>query len=132
MNLMAEHLSTVLHTTFDAALARTIEALKSEGFGVLTEIDVQNTLKQKLGVQMGRYRILGACNPPFAHQALQLNLEAGLMMPCNVAVYEAEPGSVVVSAVDPSATSAALGDERLKPLAASVREKLARVVSHLA
>lgn len=128
---MAEHLSTVLHTTFDAALARTVEALKGEGFGVLTEVDVQSTLQQKLGVEMHRYRILGACNPPFAHQALQLNPDAGLMMPCNVAVYESEPGSVVVSAVDPSATAAALGDERLKSLAAAVREKLARAVSRL-
>lgn len=128
---MATNLSTVLQTTFDAALAQTVEALKSEGFGVLSEIDVQSTLKQKLGVEMGRYRILGACNPPFAHQALQLNPDAGLMMPCNVAVYESEPGRVVVSAVDPGATSAALGDDRLKPLAASVRDKLARVVSRL-
>lgn len=128
---MAQHLSTVLHTSFDAALAQTVEALKSEGFGVLSEIDVQGTLKQKLGVEMGRYRILGACNPPFAHQALQLNPDAGLMMPCNVVVYEREPGRVVVSAVDPAATSAALGDERLKPLAASVRDKLARAVSRL-
>lgn len=129
---MTTHLSTVVNTTFDAALAATVEALKSEGFGVLTEIDVQSTLHQKLGVEMRPYRILGACNPPFAHQALQLNPDAGLMMPCNVAVYQAEPGRVVVSAVDPSATSAALGDDRLKSLAASVRQKLARAISRLA
>jgi uncharacterized protein (DUF302 family) len=128
---MTAPLSTVLHTSFDSALTKVVEALKTEGFGVLTEIDVQNTLKQKLGADMHRYRILGACNPPFAHQALQLNPEAGLMMPCNVAVYESATGEIVVSAVDPSATSAALGDARLAPLAAAIREKLASAISKL-
>jgi uncharacterized protein (DUF302 family) len=124
-------LRTVLRASVDSALAKTTEALKSEGFGVLTEIDVQGTLKQKLGVEMGRYRILGACNPPFAHQAIQLNPEAGMMMPCNVVVYETAAGEVVVSAVDPTATSQALEDTRLAPLAATIRERLARVIAKL-
>ena len=124
-------LSTVLHSSFDEALAQTTEALKSEGFGVLTEIDVQSTLKQKLNAEMRRYRILGACNPPFAHQALQLNPEAGLMMPCNVAVYENTAGDIVVSAVDPQTTSSAFGDPKLEQLGAEVREKLARVIAKL-
>lgn len=128
---MAAPLSTVLHTSFDEALVQTTDALKSEGFGVLSEIDVQATLKQKLNADMPRYRILGACNPPFAHQALQLNPDAGLMMPCNVAVYENAAGDIVVSAVDPQTTSRAFGDPKLAQLGEQVREKLARAIAKL-
>ena len=95
---------------FDGALARVPEALKAEGFGVLTEIDVQATLKKKLDVDFRRYRILGACNPPFAHRALQHSLDVGMLMPCNVIVYETDDGKTVVSAVDPMQTMAAQGD----------------------
>jgi uncharacterized protein (DUF302 family) len=126
---MTAQLSTVLQTSFEGALASVTEALKGEGFGVLTQIDVQETLRQKLGAEMARYRILGACNPPFAHQALQINPEAGLMMPCNVAVYESASGQVVVSAVDPAAAASVFGDPRLVQLAVAVREKLARVIA---
>lgn len=128
---MKPTLRTVLRSDFDAALAKVTEALKAEGFGVLTEVDVQRTLKEKIGADLSRYRILGACNPPFAHQAIQLNPDAGLMMPCNVVVYEGKAGEVVVSAVDPSATALAFGDAKLEALAASVREKLSRVISAL-
>jgi len=128
---MKPTLRTVLRSDFDAALAKVTEALKAEGFGVLTEVDVQRTLKEKIGAELSRYRILGACNPPFAHQAIQLNPDAGLMMPCNVVVYEGKAGEVVVSAVDPSATALAFGDAKLEALAASVREKLSRVISTL-
>lgn len=128
---MASSLRTVLHTSFEDALARTTEALKAQGFGVLTEIDVQSTLKQKLGADMSRYHILGACNPPFAHRALQLNPDAGLMMPCNVVVHEGAAGDVVISAVDPSASAAGFADPELHALAASVRDKLAQVIAAL-
>ena len=116
---------------FDDALARIPEALKAEGFGVLTEIDVQATLKKKIDVDFRRYRILGACNPPFAHQALQHSLDVGMLMPCNVIVYETDDGKTVVSAVDPMQTMAAQGDPEMAPLAESVQQKLQRVIDSL-
>jgi uncharacterized protein (DUF302 family) len=116
---------------FDEVLARVPEALKAEGFGVLTEIDVQATLKKKLDVDFRRYRILGACNPPFAHRALQHSLDAGMMMPCNVIVYERDDRKTVVSAVDPMQTMAAQGDPALRALAAEVQQKLRRVIDSL-
>jgi uncharacterized protein (DUF302 family) len=116
---------------FDEALARIPEALKAEGFGVLTEIDVQATLKKKLDVDFRRYRILGACNPPFAHRALQHSLDVGMLMPCNVIVYETDEGKALVSAVDPMQTMAAQGDPAIRPLAAEVQEKLRRVIGSL-
>ena len=120
-----------LRATYDEALTRVPEALKAEGFGVLTEIDVQSTLKQKLGVEFRRYKIFGACNPPLAHQALQAELEIGLMLPCNVVVYEADDGKAVVLAIDPTQTLAATGNPKLGELAQVVSEKLARVVEKL-
>lgn len=120
-----------LRATYEEALARVPVALKSEGFGVLTEIDVQATLEQKLDVDFRRYRILGACNPPFAHRALQVDLEAGLMMPCNVVVYEGDDGRAVVLAVDPTRSAAALESPQLTALAGEVRAKLARALERL-
>lgn len=120
-----------LRATYDEALARVPLALKAEGFGVLTEIDVQRTLKEKLGVDFRRYKILGACNPPLAHQALQAQLQIGLMLPCNVVVYEDLDQRAVVLAIDPTQTMAASGDPRLVELAAAVKEKLARVLDEL-
>ena len=116
---------------FDEALAKVPEALKAEGFGVLTEIDVQATLKKKLDVDFRRYRILGACNPPFAHRALQHSLDVGMLMPCNVIVYETDEGKTVVSAVDPMQTMAAQGDPAMRPLAEQVQQKLQRVIDSL-
>jgi uncharacterized protein (DUF302 family) len=116
---------------FDDALAKIPEALKAEGFGVLTEIDVQATLKKKIDVDFRRYRILGACNPPFAHKALQHSLDVGMLMPCNVIVYETDDGKTVVSAVDPMQTMAAQGDPEMKPLADAVQQKLQRVIDSL-
>jgi uncharacterized protein (DUF302 family) len=98
---------------------------------VLTEIDVQATLKKKLDVDFRRYRILGACNPPFAHRALQHSLDVGMLMPCNVIVYETDDGKAVVSAVDPMQTMAAQGDAAIQPLARQVQEKLQRVIDSL-
>lgn len=120
-----------LRATYDEALARVPAALKSEGFGVLTEIDIQGTLKQKLGVDFRRYKILGACNPPFAHAALQADLVAGLLLPCNVVVYEDDVGRAVVMAVDPTRTIAALGNPKLAKLAEAVKEGLSRTLSKL-
>ena len=121
----------VLDLGFDEVLAKVPEALKVEGFGVLTEIDVQATLKKKLDVDFRRYRILGACNPPFAHQALQHSLDVGLLLPCNVIVYETDDKKSVVSAVDPMQTMAAQGDPAMRPLAEQVRQKLQRVIDSL-
>jgi uncharacterized protein (DUF302 family) len=118
-------------STFDETLVKVTEALKNEGFGVLTEIDVRDTLKKKLGVDFRRYRILGACNPPFAHEALQAELEAGLSMPCNVLVYEGDGGRTVVTAVDPTKTVAAAGNPKLSELAEALRRKLERVLETL-
>ena len=120
-----------LRATYDEALTRVPEALKSEGFGVLTEIDIQSTLKQKLGVDFRRYKILGACNPPFAHEALQEELVAGLLLPCNVVVYETDDHRAMVMAVDPTQTVAATGNAKLGKLADKVKEKLARAIAKL-
>jgi uncharacterized protein (DUF302 family) len=121
-----------LAITYDQALTRVPEALKSEGFGVLTEIDIQSTLKQKLSVDFRRYKIIGACNPPLAYEALQAELEVGLMLPCNVVVYEGDDGFAVVLAVDPTKTMAQSGDQKLVELAGKVKEKLGRVLAQLA
>jgi uncharacterized protein (DUF302 family) len=120
-----------LNSNFEEGLLNVTEALKSEGFGVLTEIDVRETLKKKLGVEFRRYRILGACNPPFAHEALQAELEAGLSMPCNVVVYESDAGKAVVVAVDPTKTVAAAENPKLSALAETLRQKLERVLERL-
>ena len=120
-----------LRTTYDEALLHVSEALKSEGFGVLTEIDVRSTLKQKLGVDFRRYKILGACNPPLAHEALQAELEIGLMLPCNVVVYEDDDQHAVVLAIDPTKTLAATDNPKLAALAESVKAKLTRALARL-
>jgi uncharacterized protein (DUF302 family) len=116
---------------FDAAIARVTEELKKEGFGVLTEIDVRETLKKKLDVDFRPYRILGACNPPFAYEALQVEDRIGLMLPCNVIVQQTAAGEVEVSAINPLAAMKATGNERLVPIAEQVNDKLARVIAAL-
>lgn len=122
-------LRKALDASYDEALARVPEALKAEGFGVLTEIDVRATLKQKLGVDFRRYKILGACNPSLAHQALSTELELGVMLPCNVVVYEGDDGRAVVLAIDPAQTIAATG--ALAGLAATVKGKLQAALDRL-
>lgn len=119
----------VVSLPYDAVLARLPEALKAEGFGVLTQIDVRDTLREKLGVEFRRYKILGACNPPLAYRALQAELGVGVMLPCNVVVYEDGERTVVV-AIDPMETVAA-GSAALRPIAEEVRGKLARVLERL-
>jgi uncharacterized protein (DUF302 family) len=113
---------------FEQALERTIAALQAEGFGVLTDIDVQATLKKKLGVDVKRYRILGACNPPLAHQALQAEKFLGLLLPCNVIVFERDGGGAVVSAIDPAAMFSVVDNPALQPVADQVGQKLRRSI----
>jgi uncharacterized protein (DUF302 family) len=116
---------------YDEVLAKVPELLQAEGFGVLTRIDVKKTLKEKIGADFRRYEILGACNPKLAHQALQAEPAIGVMLPCNVTVYEADDGATVVTAVDPLQTIAA-ADPRLEAVATEVRARLSRVLSGLA
>ena len=116
---------------FDQAVTRTTEALKEQGFGVLTEIDVQSTLKKKLNVEMPRYVILGACNPPLAHQALSADPAIGLLLPCNVIVVERAEGGTTVSALKPSELFAVVKDPRVDAIARQVEEKLARAIDSL-
>ena len=114
---------------FDQAVQRVREELNSEGFGVLCEIDVQATLKQKLGIEHEPYTILGACNPPLAHQALEAEPELGALLPCNVIVYQRD-GETHISAVDAERMLSIVGNEQLPPIAADVRRRLADVVAH--
>lgn len=124
-------LSTATELPFDDALARVREALVSEGFGVLCEIDVQATLKQKLGIEREPYVILGACNPPLARQALEAEPELGVLLPCNVVVYE-RAGQTHLAAVDAERMLSIVGNEELAPVAAEVRQRLAAVVERAA
>jgi uncharacterized protein (DUF302 family) len=116
---------------FEDAIIRVTEELKKEGFGVLTEIDVKATLKKKLDVDFRDYRILGACNPPFAYQALQAEPQIGLMLPCNVVVQEGENGKTLVSAIDPIASMQAVENPSLGEVAEQVRSKLQKVIENL-
>jgi uncharacterized protein (DUF302 family) len=123
-------------TTIDASLegahARVVAALKDEGFGVLTEIDIAAAFKEKLGTDFRPYRILGACNPPLAHKALGADLDIGLLLPCNVVIYEAdEPGKTVVATIDPVVQLRVTGREDIEPLAKEVRERMERVLAVL-
>ena len=124
-------LRTKLNAPYELAVQKTVEALKAEGFGVLTEIDVQATLKQKLNADFRRYVILGACNPPLAHRALTANLDVGLLLPCNVTVYE-EGAGAVVTAVDPIAMLDVLKDDQVVcDVAEEAKAKLQRVIESL-
>jgi uncharacterized protein (DUF302 family) len=117
--------------SYDQALAALPEILKSEGFGILTEIDMRETLKKKIGADIRRYKILGACNPHFAHEALGSDLDIGIMLPCNVAVYEGDDGRAVVTTIDPVRAMAAHESPAIAALAAKVRGKLEQVLSKL-
>ena len=119
-----------LNASYDEAVQRATAALKEEGFGVLTTIDVKETLKQKLNVDFRRYVILGACNPPLAHRALNADLDVGLLLPCNVIVYE-QDGGAVVSLVDPLVMLGVMANPAVEPIANEAREKLRRVAEKL-
>jgi uncharacterized protein (DUF302 family) len=117
--------------SYDQAIEKVTDLLKEEGFGVLTEIDVKDTLKKKLDVDFKKYKILGACNPKFAHKALQAEDKIGVMLPCNVIVEENEDGTVEVSAVNPVASMQAVSNDGLQPIADEVRKRLEKVISNL-
>jgi uncharacterized protein (DUF302 family) len=129
--IMSYYLGKILSIGFDDAVARTIEALKKEGFGVITEIDVKETLKKKIGVDFPSYRILGACNPALAYEALKLENKVGTMLPCNVVVRDTGNGRTEVAAIDPVASMQAIDNPALKRAAEQVRAKLERVVADL-
>ncbi len=120
-----------MQVDYEAALARTIEALKAEGYGVLTEIDVQETLKKKLNVEYYPYKILGACNPPLAYRALTIAPEVGLLLPCNVTVRQLEDGSIEVALIDPLMMLGVISNPALKPVADEARARLERVAQSL-
>ena len=128
---MAYYLSKTLSMSFDAAVTRTAEALKHEGFGIITEIDIQQTLKTKIGVGFPSYRILGACNPALAYEALKLENKVGTMLPCNVVVRDAGDGQTEVAAIDPVATMDAIDNPALKQAAAQIKAKLERMIAQL-
>jgi uncharacterized protein (DUF302 family) len=117
--------------TFDEAIGMVTEELKKEGFGVLTEIDIAATLKNKLGVDFKKYKILGACNPQFAHKALQAEDKIGVFLPCNIVVEEQPGGSIEVTAVDPVASMVAVRNPSLGETAGDVQQKLKRVIAAL-
>lgn len=128
---MTYYFAKTLTVPFDEAVSRTITALQAEGFGVLTEIDVKETLKKKLGVDFRRYRILGACNPALAHEALTLEDKVGTMLPCNVIVQEKDGSGTEVAAIDPVASMQAIDNPQLTEKARLVRDKLERVIKNV-
>ena len=128
---MSYYLSRMLPVAFDEAVARTMDALKKEGFGVITEIDVKQTLKEKIGIDFPSYRILGACNPALAYEALKLESKVGTMLPCNVVVRDAGNGQTEVAAIDPVASMQAIDNPDLQRAAQQVRAKLEKVVEQL-
>lgn len=128
---MTYYFNKVLDTSFDEAVSKITETLKDQGFGVLTEIDLSATMKKKLDVDMPKYKILGACHPPSAYQAIQAENKIGLMLPCNVIVQENANGKVEVSAIDPIASMQAVQNDSLGEVATDVREKLQKAISNL-
>lgn len=129
---MSYYIAKGLSAGFDEVIVQVTAALKAEGFGVLTEIDVKATLKTKLDVDFRKYRILGACSPSHAHQALQAEDKIGLMLPCNVIVQETGEGKVEVAAIDPIASMAAVNNLALGEVGVQVKEKLTKVIESLA
>ncbi len=128
---MNYYFNTTIEVPFDEAIEKVIEELKKEGFGVLTDIDVKATLKNKLDVDYKNYRILGACNPSYAYKALQAEDKIGIMLPCNVIVQETEDGKVEVSAVDPIASMQAIQNAELEDIANQAQAKLKKVIDKL-
>ena len=128
---MPYYFCTISAYDFDETVEKTIAELKKEGFGVLTEIDVKHTLKKKLNVDFPKYRILGACNPPYAHRALQTENKIGTMLPCNVIVQETQSGKIEVAAIDPLESMRAVDNPELQELAGQIREKLKAVIDRI-
>ena len=132
-DLMQTALGTAVrvNTDYSSTLARVIEALKTEGYGVLTEIDVKDTLKKKLGVDFRSYKILGACNPSLAHRALTIAPETGLLLPCNVTISQVEEGVTEVALIDPLAMLGIIPNPDLRPIAEEAKARLDRVAAAL-
>lgn len=128
---MTYYFAKTLVAGFDDAVRRTTEALKQEGFGIITEIDVKETLKKKINVDFRNYRILGACNPTLAHEALQIEDKVGTMLPCNVVVQDLGDGRSEVAAIDPVASMRAVDNPRLRQAAERVQELLKKVIASL-
>lgn len=128
---MTYYFAKTLHCSFDEAVQRTTGALKEAGFGILTEINVNETLKKKLGAEFRNYRILGACNPTMAQQALEIEDKIGTMLPCNVIVQDLGGGNIEVAAIDPVASMAAVPNPTLHQVAAKVRDMLRKVIDAL-
>lgn len=128
---MSYYFATILSLPFEEAVQRVTETLRHEGFGIITEIDVKDTLKKKINVDFRNYRILGACNPALAHEALQLEDKVGTMLPCNVVVQEIASGKVEVAAIDPVSSMMAIDNPRLKQAAEKVQAKLCKVIEAL-
>ena len=128
---MEYYFSKTIAENFDNAIQKVTEALKAEGFGILTEIDIKATLKKKLDVDFYNYKILGACNPPFAYKALLAEDKIGTMLPCNVIIQEKVAGQVEVSAVDPSASMQSIENKDLQDIATEIRARLQKVIEQL-
>ena len=122
----------ILDTSYEDAISKVTDALKEEGFGVLTEIDVKATLKKKLGADFRKYMILGACNPPYAYRTLQTDLDVGLLLPCNVIIYETDDQKAYISAINPVSALQVIKNRELRKIAEEVSEKLKRVVDRVA
>tara|TARA_R110002012_G_scaffold154406_1_gene314741 strand:+ start:2096 stop:2530 length:435 start_codon:yes stop_codon:yes gene_type:complete len=129
--MMKYYFNKTLNEDFDKVIEKVTEELKNEGFGILTEIDVKETLKKKLDVDFKKYKILGACNPPYAHKALEAEDKIGTMLPCNVIVQEIEEGTVEVAAVNPMASMQAVENEKLNEVADEITSKLEHVIEKL-
>ena len=128
---MDYHFDAILHTSFDDAVVKVSEALKTEGFGILSEIDLQAKFKEKLGVDYKKYKILGACNPSFGYKAVQIEEMVGVMLPCNFVVTEKEDGAILVAAINPVASMMAIQNPDLESHAAEVTEKIKRIIDLL-
>jgi uncharacterized protein (DUF302 family) len=128
---MGYYFSKAINCSFEEAISKTIDELQKEGFGILSEIDVQQALKKKLNIDFKKYKILGACNPPYAYQALQMEEKIGTMLPCNVIVLENDQGQVEIAAVDPIASMQAIKNPHLLKVAKQVQAKLKKVIDSL-
>jgi len=128
---MSYYFSKIVNMSFDETIKKATEELKKEGFGVLTEIDVKDALKKKINIDFRKYRILGACNPQFAHKALLAEDKIGTMLPCNVIIQEKEEGKIEVAAIDPIASMQAVANENLGEIAKTVQSKLKNVIDNI-
>jgi uncharacterized protein (DUF302 family) len=128
---MDYYISTTLNGSFESVRAKVEEALKDEGFGVITEVNMQEKLKDKLGVDFRKYTVLGACNPPMAYESLQVENKVGLLLPCNIILQELKPGQVEVASIDPFVSMQIVDNDNLSHIATQVKEKLENVINSL-